>query len=77
MIIKLHLNFKNYGVYAATFSICNNLYVRQTMNSFNKKQNANRSIWKHIITKLNREINHQFALIILKKTAQEKYTRTD
>ena len=62
--IKQQLNCKNYGIYAATCNICKNLYIGQTMNSFTKRWNAHRNIWKNNKTELNHEIKDQFALII-------------
>ena len=64
MKIKQQLNCKNYGIYAATCNICKNLYIGQTMNSFTKRWNAHRNIWKNNKTELNHEIKDQFALII-------------
>ena len=61
--IKEYLNYKNYGIYAATFNICNNLYIGKTMNSYTKRWNAHRNRWKNNKTKLNHEIIDQFALI--------------
>ena len=46
------------------WSICIDLYISQTTNSFTKRWNAHRNVWKNNITKLNHEIKDNFALII-------------
>ena len=54
--IKQHLIYKNYGIYAATCNICNDLFFGQKMNNFTKRWNAYRNIWKNNKNKLDREI---------------------
>ena len=44
MKVKQHTNCKNYEIYAATCNICNDLYIRQTMNNFTKTWNAYRNM---------------------------------
>ena len=62
--IKQNLNCKDYGIYAATCNICNEIYIGQTINSFAKRWNTHRSIWKSNIAKQNQEQKDQFALVI-------------
>ena len=44
--IKPKLNCKNYGIYSAQCTICKEIYVGQTKNSFNLRWNAHRNNWK-------------------------------
>ena len=44
--IKPKLNCKSYGIYSAQCSICEEIYVGQTKNSFNVRWNAHRNNWK-------------------------------
>ena len=44
--IKPKLNCKSYDIYSAWCSICKEIYVGQTKNSFNVISNAHRNNWK-------------------------------
>ena len=44
--IKPKLNCKSYGIYSAQCTICKEIYVGQTKNSFNVRWNAHRNSWK-------------------------------
>ena len=48
--IKPKLNCKNYGIYSAQCTICKEIYVGQTKNSFNLRWNAQRNNWKKFQT---------------------------
>ena len=69
MKIKQLLNFKNYGIFAAT---CKDLYNGQTINILLKVGMPSKHIESNI-SKLNHEIKNQFALTInYKKIHKEK-----
>ena len=72
--IKQNLNCKDYGIYAATCNICNEIYIGQTVNSFSTRWNTHRSTWKNNITKSNHEHKDQFALIIHYKKFHKEHT---
>ena len=46
-----NLNCNSYGIYAALCSICNNIYVGQTKNSFTDRWNGHRATWKKLYSR--------------------------
>ena len=47
--LKQDLNCKNYGIYAAQFIICLEIYVGQTINPFHERWNGHRKDWENEI----------------------------
>ena len=56
-IINLTQQIKcdNYGIYMAKCKICEEMYIGQTINSFSKRWNTHRKIWKEEIMKKQSE----------------------
>ena len=69
---KQNLNFKDNRKYAATCNICKQIYIGQIINSFTKRWNTHRNIWKNMIVKTNHEHTDQFALVINYKKNHKK-----
>ena len=57
--LKKNLNCKNFGIYAAKCSECEEFYVGQTITSFSQRWCSHRHIWKSTITD---EVNDRAAL---------------
>ena len=49
--LKQQLDCRDYGIYAAQCTTCQEIYVGQTVTTFSKRWTAHRSTWKKIVNK--------------------------